>query len=345
MPRRKLIKSLIKKFKWKFLFLFCLTFFISYIAFLFRFNLINNLSHHNREERGHFFYLLGKCSLIKKTEGSKIFVDWNKLLLILFLLYFPLKIIIQLILNYWQKNYEREIKVYLTKKILFYTTKNQDLIRKEVDEKIYIINEIVPKFSHQFIIVLVGLFEILVDISFAVLNLYFLVNSVRSSQLVSLLVIFILVNLIWLAFFYYSFSSSRTTNLRKKYAYQDLEKNEIKNWLEDPHFANHSRNTNYHKSKERKLSKLLDNNSQQIKQLNLFSALFQLPELIISGIGILFLFLYYQVYCGGEGDLGWDIYFIANNLQTIFFRIKRGFSLLPAISTCQENYQKIAVFC
>jgi hypothetical protein len=92
------------------------------------------------------------------------------------------------------------------------------------------------------------------------------------------------------------------------------------------------------------LNKTLDRNSQQIINLEFLSAFYQLPELIISGLSILFLFLYYQVYCGGKGDLGWGIYFIANSLQIIFLRIKKGFNLLPIILSWQENYQKIESF-
>ena len=66
---------------------------------------------------------------------------------------------------------------------------------KNTGEKVYIINNIVPEFSRQFISIPVGLFEIMVDISFTAFNLYFLVNSYQLFQLVPLLVIFVLVNL------------------------------------------------------------------------------------------------------------------------------------------------------
>lgn len=335
MSRKKLLKSLFQKFKWKIFFLFFLTFLISYITFLIRFNLVNNLS--KDRGRGHLFYLFGKYSVIEKTEGSKVYVDWNKLLLILFLLYFPLKIIIQLILNYWQKNYEREVNVYLTKKMLNYATKNKDVVLKKTAEKVYIINNTVPEFSRQFISIPVNLFEIFVDISFVVFSLYFLINSYHLSQLIPLLVIFILVNLTWFTFFYYFFSSSRQANLAKKSSYRGLEKSQIKTWLESLQFDDKPKNS-------KSLPKLLDNNSQQMTNLNFLSALYQLPELIISGISILFLFLYYQFYCGGKGDLGWGVYFIANNLQSLFLKVKKGYNLLSTISSCQENYQKIEGF-
>jgi len=164
-----------------------------------------------------------------------------------------------------------------------------------------------------------------------------LVISYQLFQLVPLLVIFFLVNLIWFTFFHYFFSSSRQTNLVKKSNCQNLEKSQIKTWLEGLCFDNKPKNS-------KSLSKLLDNNSQQITSFNFLSTLYQLPELIISGISILFLFLYYQIYCGGNGNLSWEVYFIANNLQNIFFKIKKGFNLLPIISSWQENCQKIGSF-
>lgn len=335
MPRRKLLKSLFKKFKWKILILFLLTFLISYISFLIRFNFVNNLS--KDRGRGHFFYLFGKYPVIEKMEGSKIRVDWNKLLLILFLLYFPLKIIIELFLNYWQKNYEREVNVYLTKKLLNFAAKNKDLVLKKTDEKVYIINNVVPEFSRQFISILVDLFGIFIDIFFVMLSLYFLVGFYHLSQLVPLLVIFVLVNLTWLTFFHYFFNSSRQTNLAKEGSYRVLEKSQIKSWLESLQFDDRPRSS-------KNLPKLLDNNSQQITSINFLSTLYQIPELIISGINILFLFLYYQFYCGGKGSLNWGIYFMANNLQRFFLKIKKGFNLLSTIFVWQENYQKIESF-
>jgi len=81
------------------------------------------------------------------------------------------------------------------KKLLNHAVKNKDLMIKKADEKVYIINNVVPKFSYQFINIPFGFFEIFADISFVVFNFYFLVNSCHLSQLIPLLVIFILVNL------------------------------------------------------------------------------------------------------------------------------------------------------
>jgi len=69
------------------------------------------------------------------------------------------------------------------KKMLNYAAKNKDVMTKNIGEKVYIINNIVLEFSHQFIALPVGLFETFVDISFVMLNLYFLVNHQRFLQM------------------------------------------------------------------------------------------------------------------------------------------------------------------
>jgi len=212
------------------------------------------------------------------------------------LLYFPLKIVLHLTLDYCQKNFKREVKIYLTKKLLNYAEKNKELMIKNPDEKTYIINNVVPEFSRQFIGVPVDLFEIFVDISFATFNLYFLVNSFQLFQLVPLLVIFVLVNLIWFSFFYYYFGSLHQANLTKKSECQNLEKSQLKAWLEELKSGSRTKDLN-------SLNKALDTNSQQITNLNFLLSFYQLPELVISGVSILFLFLYYQIYCGGKGGL------------------------------------------
>jgi len=184
----------------------------------------------------------------------------------------------------------------LTKKLLSYAEKNKDLMIKNPDEKTYIINNVVPEFSRQFIGVPVDFFKIFVDISFATFNLYFLVNSRQLFQLVPLLVIFVLVNLIWFGFLYSHFSSLYQANLAKSKNSQNLEKFQIKTWLEGLKHDNEPKSS-------KSLSKLLDKNSQQITNLNFLSTLYHLPELIISGVSVFFIFLYYQIYCGGRGDL------------------------------------------
>ncbi|CAG8531950.1 5527_t:CDS:2 [Cetraspora pellucida] len=174
-----------------------------------------------------------------------------------------------------EKNYERQVSILLTKKLLKCVSKNKDLMKKNPDEKVYIINNIVPEFSRQFITIPVDLFEIFVDISFAV----------------------------------FSFPL-RKTSLEKKKNYQNLEKVQIKTWLEGLQFSEPAQNL-------KKIHQTLDDNSQQITNLN------------------------FLVYCEGKGGLSWGAYFMANNLQTIFSKVKKGFNLLTTISAYRENYQKI----
>jgi hypothetical protein len=84
--------------------------------------------------------------------------------------------------------------------------------------------------------------------------------------------------------------------LAKENNYQNLEEYQIKIWLEGLQPNNKLENS-------KDLNKTLDNNSRKITKFNFLSVLYQLPELIISGLSILFLFLYYQIYCGGKGGL------------------------------------------
>jgi len=177
--------------------------------------------------------------------------------------------------------------------MLNYAERNKGLMARKSDDRVYIINNVVPEFSRQFVSILVSLFEIFVSISFASFSLYFLVKSYQLSKLVPLLVIFVLVNLVWFGFLYNHFGSLYQTNLAKKKNFQNIEKFQLKTWLEGLK----------HDNKPKSLSKLLDRNSRQITNLNFLSTLCQLPELMISGISLLFIFLYYQIYCGGKGNL------------------------------------------
>lgn len=186
--RGRVWKSLLKKFKVSFLFLFFLAFLISYLPFLIRFNLRTNL--YKWEYRGQFYLLLGKFSVTKQIKNGKIYVDWTKLLLILFLLYFPLKIIFHLVFNYFRKYYQRKCQVYLTKKLLNFAAKNRELIAQKSSEKIYILNQTVPKFSRQIFTLPLKLFEVLVDLGLEIFSLFFLIRTSRLSELIPLTITF-----------------------------------------------------------------------------------------------------------------------------------------------------------
>ena len=128
--------------------------------------------------------------------GSKIYVDWLKLLLILFLLYFPLKIALHFIYKFFQKYYQRRAQVYLTKKLLGFAVKNRDLIAQKTSEKVYILNQIVPEFSRQFFAIPLKLFETLADLGLEIFSLLFLIRTSNLTEMVPLIISFLLVNLI-----------------------------------------------------------------------------------------------------------------------------------------------------
>jgi len=81
-------------------------------------------------------------------------------------LYFPLKIIIQSISDYLQEICHRKATVFLTKKLLNFAYKHKDLTTKNQEEKIYVINHVVPVLSRQFFAVPIRMFDIFVDLSF-----------------------------------------------------------------------------------------------------------------------------------------------------------------------------------
>ena len=167
---------------------------VSGLAFLIRFNLRTNLYYW--EYRGKFYYLLGKFSVAEQVIGGKIYVDWPKLLLILFLLYFPLKITLHFAFNFFQKYYQRQAQIYLTKKLLGFAAKNRDLIAQKTSEKVYVLNQIVPEFSRQFFAIPLKLFEVLIDLGLEIFSLFFLIRTTNLTEMFPLIISFLLVNLI-----------------------------------------------------------------------------------------------------------------------------------------------------
>ncbi|RHZ35276.1 hypothetical protein GvMRE_IIg282 [endosymbiont GvMRE of Glomus versiforme] len=187
----KLLLYLFKNFKWKISVFFSFQFLVDYVLFLIRFNLINNLSYYTKNQnRGNFSFLFGRFCL-SKSEGNEILIDWNKLLFLLFLLYFPIKLVVHLTLNYWKKKCQREINVYLIKKLINYAYKNDKIIN------------IVTEFSYKFISILASLFEIVTGVFFVMVNLQSLIRSCYLLNLVIFLVSFVLANIAWLISFYF----------------------------------------------------------------------------------------------------------------------------------------------
>jgi predicted PurR-regulated permease PerM len=157
-------------------------------------------------------------------------------------------------------------------------------------------------------------------------------------NLTPLLIVFFFINLVWFSLFSYFFTQKKEDNIVKKNSYQNWEKSQIRIWLENLILED----VNLEDTK--KLSNLLDNNYQKITKINLFSALYQLKSLILSGTAILFLFFYYNFYCEGKGGLEWSIYFIANNLQQVIQKAEKSFNLASSIFSLKRNYQEIEDF-
>lgn len=338
MFREKLSKILFKKYKWNFFILFFFSFLTIFFSFLIRFNLRNNLTF-NRNIRGKFDYLFGEFSVIKEvTKKGQIYVDWTKLTLILFLLYFPLKIIVRLASDYFQEIYERKLTVYLTKKMLSFAYKNKEWIVKKRNEKIYVITNVVPNFSWRFFDIPVRLFNIFTDISFDVFWFYFLVDSRQLSKILPFVFVFIIANLVWFVSYKLFTNKPRQAKEQKKIDYRQTEKGQIKVFLE---------NLNISDNKPQSLEKthnMLDSNSKKMFSLHFTSLVLSLPDLIIPGLAVFFLYVFYNFYLGGQGGLAWSDYFIAFNIQSLFLAVRRMFNLLPTISSLRKNYQQIESF-
>jgi len=94
----------------------------------------------------------------------------------------------------------------------------------------------------------------------------------------------------------------------------------------------------------KEVDSFLDKNSQKFSSLRFVLLFLDLPHLIISGLNLLFLFLYYKLYLDGQGGLGWNLYFVALAVQNIFLLVRRAFKLLPNISSLLKKYKRIKSF-
>jgi len=335
MFRSKLIKNLIKKFKWPLLFLFIFCFFNIYLSFLIRFNWRNNFTY-DKNIRGNFSYLFGKLSVEEITKDGQVYVDWNKLILIIFLLYFPLRIIIQLVLDYFQKFYERKLTVYLTKKMLNFSYKNKELISKKNNEKLYTIN-LVPSFSWHFFYIPVRLFEIFVSIFFDIFWFFYLINSRQLSDIYPFAFLFIIVNLCLFILFRLFTRKNLFEKEQKKLDCQQNEKEQIKKFFENL-ITNNNQLNNLEKTHQS-----LNNNSKKFLSLHFSSLILSLPNLVIFGLAILFLFVYYNFF-SGKNYLTWDDYFLAYSIQSFFVQIKKILDILSNIFSFQKINLKIKEF-
>lgn len=334
MFQSKLIKNLIKKFKRSLLFLSFFSFFNIYLSFLIRFNWRNNFTY-DENIRGNFSYLFGKLSVI--TKDSQVYVDWTKLIFIIFLLYFPLWIIIHLVLDYFQKVYERKLSVYLTKKMLNFSYKNRELISKKNNENLYNIIDLVPSFSWHFFYIPVRLFEIFVSISFDIFWFFYLINSRKLSGIYPFASLFIIVNLCLFILFRLFTRKNLYEKEQIKLDCQQNEKEQIKKF-----FDNLITNNNELHNLE-KTHRALNNNSKNFLSLHFSSLILSLPNLVIFGLAILFLFVYYNFF-GRKNYLTWDDYFLAYSIQSFFIQIKKVFDILPSIYSFQKINLKIKEF-
>ena len=222
--------------------------------------------------------------------------------------------------------------------MLNFVYKNKEWIVKKRNEKVHVITNVVPNFSCHFFDVPLRLFDIFTNISFDIFWFYFLVNSRQLFKILPFVFVFIIANLVWFVFYKLFTSKSCQAKEQKKIDYQQNEKDQIKFFLDNLNISD-----NKLQSLER-THNMLDNNSKKMLSLHFTSLILSLPDLIIPGLAVLFLYTYYNFYLGGQGGLTWNDYFIAYSIQRIFLSLRKMFNLLPNISSLRKNYQKVEEF-
>jgi hypothetical protein len=171
---------------------------------------------------------------------------------------------------------------------LSFAYKHQDILRRNKNEKIYTITNSVPLFARQFTNLPFSLLGLVVDVCLEIFSLYFLIQTRGLSEMITLTIIFVFTNLIWLGFFAFLIKKTQQRNSKKKLELEKKEREEIKFFMENLDFD--SRTVSLEK-----INKTLNENSEKIKFSSFVSVVSQLPDLIIPGITVLFLFLYHNV--------------------------------------------------
>jgi len=204
--------------------------------------------------------------------------------------------IIQFSLHYFRNYCERKARVYLTKNFLNFATKNRGLIAQKSSEKVYVINCVVPEFSRQFFSLPINLFSAFVSLGLEIFSFIFLIRTSDLKKLVPLIIVFLIVNLIWLVFFNLFTRKIRKSEEKKRRDYREEEEVKIRIFLENL-------NSEKRPVSLSQIHTLLDKNSGKISSSLFLSTLTELPDFIIPGTAVLFLFLYYQFWLDGRGGL------------------------------------------
>jgi hypothetical protein len=150
--------------------------------------------------------------------------------------------------------------------------------------------------------------------------------------------LFIFINLLWFILFKWFTTQEKKLREKRELDFQRSEEEQISFFFSN--LNDDSKLTNL-----TKVHKSLARNSQKLSFFEfLYSLFIDLPDLIVPGLHVLFLLLYYKLLLGGRGGLGWNVYFIALNVRNIFLVVRKAFNLLPVISSFLKNYQRVKNF-
>jgi hypothetical protein len=161
-------------------------------------------------------------------------------------------------------------------------------------------------------------------------SLFFLLITRNLLDLVSWIFGFNFLTLISLALFRFCFTKSIRKSQQESWDYQQEEKKQIRNFLA-------SLKWDVSTSNYEKMATWLDNNSPRLFLSFFHSVIFRLPNLIIPGLAILFLFLYANFYKPGA-HIDWNLYLVAFHCQNVFWKIGRLFDLFSSENSFRRNY-------
>jgi len=311
MEGKQTLKKLGVRFRWNFFGFLLLTTLSSYLSFLIRLNLRANLL---SQTTGQFYWILGQFSLTNQLS-----------LLITLSFCFFIRLTIQLALNWGKKYYERLIYIYLIKEAFFWKEKNNNSIT---------LTEWATNFSQQILYFLINFVTLIIDFLLEIYSLYFLITSRNLTSSVGLIKWFTLANITWLLIYHLFLIPLIEKNREKKRNHWREEEIQINLFWEN-------KSSNISTKKIEKWLTLLDTNSSKLFSDFFFVTLAHLPNLIISGTHLLFLFSWY----GSRSKvLDWNAYLIALNCQSIIWKINQTWSLTTSFNSFRHSLNQLKKF-
>jgi hypothetical protein len=311
-------KWLFQKIKFPWLFLFWLTFFSCYFNVLIRFNVRTNFNRNN-PGYGELNWFFRKQELNPSQNPQ-----WYLQLLIVLLVSFLGVLILNIICHFLQDYCENLSENWLKKLVIYRCSQTSPLIVRNHQAKIN--NAIfysASSLSFYFINIPVKFFENLVKISFEIYFLTFFLSSKIEKGLKSLALGFnLVIILIFLGYVWLTVELQKQKKMEKLRRTQ-TERRQIQLTLNQ---LTWQENNNLSENKKKqvlmvKTFQLFDNNLKKNKSYFFQKVIFDLPNLIIPGLNVIFYFLYYRHSAPNFADAA-IVYFLSLSTQNIFWKFR-----------------------